>query len=112
MSSESREILHDLETHPVHSTKMYWIIGAYLFVLTALEIACYYLEDALGSAAAPMILMLSLGKFLLVVLFFMHLKMDSRTFSGIFLFPLALATLVISSLFILYHVLHPLSPFR
>jgi hypothetical protein len=29
-------------------------------------------------------------------------------FTGVFLFPMALATLVIGSLILLYHVLHPM----
>ena len=108
MSSESREVLHDLEAHPVHGTRTYWVIGGYLFVLTALEIAAYYFEDSLGSAAVPAILVLSAAKFVLVVMFYMHLKYDSRMFTVVFLFPMALATLVIGSLIVLYHVLHQL----
>src|SRR5690606_35347970 len=108
MSSESREIMHDLDAHPVHGTKTYWVIGGYLFVLTALEIAAYYVEDSLGSLATPTILALSAAKFILVVMFYMHLKYDSKMFTGVFLFPMSLATLVIGSLIILYHVLHPL----
>ncbi|MEX2572476.1 MAG: cytochrome C oxidase subunit IV family protein [Gemmatimonadota bacterium] len=108
MGSESREVLHDLDAHPVHGTKTYWVIGLYLFILTALEIACYYIEDQLGSLATPIILALSAGKFILVVMFYMHLKYDSRMFTGVFIFPMALATLVIVSLIVLYHVLHPM----
>jgi len=108
MSSETREVLHDLEAHPVHGTRTYWIIGGWLFVLTALEIAAYYVEDQLGQMAAPIILALSAAKFILVVAFYMHLKYDSKMFTGVFLFPMALATLVIVSLIILYHVLHPM----
>ena len=108
MSSETREIMHDQDAHPVHGTRTYWIIGAILFVITALEIAAYYVEDTLGSLAVPVILALSALKFWLVVWFYMHLKYDSRTFTGIFVFPMALATLVIVSLTLLYHVLHPL----
>jgi cytochrome c oxidase subunit IV len=108
MSSESREVLHDIDAHPVHGTRTYWIIGLYLFVLTALEIGCYYIEDQLGRLATPLILALSAAKFVLVVMFYMHLKYDSRMFTGVFLFPMALGTLVIVSLIILYHVLHPM----
>ena len=108
MSSESREVLHDIDAHPVHGTKSYWIIGGILFVLTALEIGAYYMEAGLGAAAIPVILVLSAAKFILVVMFFMHLYYDSRMFTGVFLFPMALATLVISSLIVLYHVLHEL----
>ena len=108
MSSESREVLHDIDAHPVHGTKTCWVIGAYLFVLTALEIGAYYVEDSLGNLVTPIILALSAAKFILVVMFYMHLKYDSKMFTGIFLFPAALATLVITSLIVLYHVLHPL----
>src|SRR5690606_4466688 len=108
MSSESREIMHDQHSHPVHGTRTYWIIGATLFVVTALEIGAYVVEETLGAAAVPTILILSALKFALVVMFFMHLKYDSKVFTGIFLFPFALATLVIVSLTLLYHLLHPL----
>lgn len=108
MSSETREIMHDQHSHPVHGTRTYWIIGVILFVITALEIAAYYIEESLGSLMVPVILLLSALKFWLVVWFYMHLKYDSRIFTGIFLFPMALATLVIVSLIMLYHVLHPL----
>lgn len=108
MSSESREIMHDQHAHPVHGTKTYWTIGVILFFVTALEILAYYMEESLGVAAVPVILALSAAKFALVVMFFMHLKYDSKVFTGIFLFPFALGTLVIVSLFLLYHILHPL----
>ena len=108
MSSESREIAHDMETHPVHSTRTYWVIGVYLFVLTALEIMAYFFEDTLGNAATGIIAVLSAAKFILVVMFYMHLKYDSKMFTGVFLFPMALATLVVGGLTILYHVLNPL----
>ena len=108
MSSESREIMHDQHSHPVHGTRTYWIIGIILFVVTALEIGAYVIEESLGPMATTVILALSAVKFVLVVMFFMHLKYDSKVFTGIFLFPFALATLVIVGLFMLYHVLHPL----
>ncbi|MDR0786781.1 MAG: cytochrome C oxidase subunit IV family protein [Gemmatimonadota bacterium] len=106
MSSETHEVAHDVDAHP--GTRLYWIIGLYLFILTALEIGCYYLEDTLGGMATPTILALSAAKFILVVMFFMHLKYDSKIFTGVFLFPMALATLVIGGLTILFHVLHPM----
>ena len=108
MSSETREIMHDQHSHLVHGTRTYWIIGAILFAITALEIAAYYIEESLGALATPVILGLSALKFWLVVWFYMHLKYDSRVFTGIFVFPMALAALVIGSLVLLYHVLHPL----
>jgi cytochrome c oxidase subunit 4 len=106
MSSETREIQHDQHTHP--GNKVYIVIGVILTVLTALEIGIYYVEDQLGAVAAPAILILSAAKFILVVLFYMHLKYDSRVFTGIFIFPFTLGVIVIVSLILLYHVLHPL----
>jgi cytochrome c oxidase subunit 4 len=108
MSSSTREIMHDVHSHPVNATRTYVIIGVILLVVTALEIVAYMAEDMLGGAVAPVILALSAVKFVLVVAFYMHLKYDSKLFTGIFLFPLALATLVICALTILYHVLWPL----
>ena len=108
MSSQSREIVHDQHAHPVGATKTYWVIGVILFVITALEIGAYYTEDSLGAAMVPVIMILSALKFFLVVAFYMHLKYDSKIFSGIFLFPMALGTLVITGLYLLYHVVHPL----
>ena len=101
-------MLHDVDAHPVHGTKTYWVIGGYLFVLTGLELAAYFFEDMLGEAVTAVILALSALKFVLVVMFYMHLKYDSKMFTGIFIFPMALAALVIGGLTILYHVLHPL----
>jgi cytochrome c oxidase subunit 4 len=109
MSSETREIEHDQHAHPVHGTRTYWIIGGVLFVLTGIEILLYYMEDEWGliggGTAASSIILVSALKFILVVMFYMHLKYDSRIFSGVFLFPFALGTLVVGSLWLLYHVL-------
>ncbi len=106
MTSAAHEIEHDQHTHP--GTKTYWIIGGILLVITGLEIGAYYVEEQLGGLTVPVILALSAAKFVLVVMFYMHLKYDSKIFSGVFLFPLTLAALVITGLILLYHVLHPL----
>jgi cytochrome c oxidase subunit 4 len=106
MSSETHEIAHDQHTHP--GWKTYTIIGVILTVITAVEIAAYYIEETLGALAVPTILVLSAAKFVMVAMWYMHLKYDSKIFSGIFLFPLALGALVIAALIMLYHVLHPL----
>ena len=108
MSSSTREIMHDQHSHPVNATRTYVIIGIILMLATALEVVAYTQEDTLGAASAPVILALSAVKFVLVVAFYMHLKYDSKVFTGIFLFPLLLGTLIISALTILYHVIDPL----
>lgn len=106
MTSETHEVAHDVHAHPTNRT--YIIIGVVLTVLTGLEIGGFVLEEngtfARGTAAL-VISVLSAAKFLLVVMFYMHLRFDSKVFTGVFLFPAALATLAITALFVLYHVL-------
>jgi cytochrome c oxidase subunit IV len=109
MTSTTREVAHDQHAHP--DNWFYIKIGIYLFVLTILEILVYVAEVQHWvslTLAAVVIAALSAAKFLLVVLFYMHLKFDSKVYSGTFLFPAVLGTLVISSLYLLYHVVHPL----
>ena len=108
MSSESREIMHDQHSHPVGATRTYWIIGVILILATGVEVGAYAGADVLGALANPLVMIVSAAKFILVVMFFMHLKYDSKVFTGVFLFPMALATLVIGGLWLLYHVVHPL----
>lgn len=110
MTSTAREISHDQHSHP--DNRFYLKIGVYLFVLTIFEVLAYVGEDVWhvlpSGIAALIIAVLSAAKFVLVVLFYMHLKFDSKVFSGIFVFPAILGTLVIVSLYLLYHVVHPL----
>ena len=100
-------------SHP--TAGVYAKVGLILFVLTALEVGLYeitYGEHA-GAVAGnirpffvPMLLLLSAAKFALVAMFYMHLKQDSKLFSGIFVFPLIIATIIIVSMMILmaYHM--------
>ena len=76
-------------------------IGLLLAVITAVEVAVYYV-DALADVLVPILVVLSALKFTLVVLWFMHLKFDNRMFSTFFvgglmlvaaLFVVVLATL-------------------
>ena len=68
-----------------------------------MEVGVYYME--LGSIEVPLLLLLSAAKFALVVMFFMHLKFDSKIFSGVFLTGLFLATFMVTALVLLYQVL-------
>jgi cytochrome c oxidase subunit IV len=86
------------------SPAFYWAIGGILTVVTAVEVAIFYIP-ALDPVLVPTLLLLSAGKFLLVVMFFMHLKFDSRILSGVFLSGMALAMFMTVALIVLYHVL-------
>ena len=71
--------------HP--SPKEYVRIGLILGVLTALEVATYYID--VGPLLVPTLLGLAVVKFALVVMWFMHLKFDSKTYARFFLMGLA-----------------------
>jgi cytochrome c oxidase subunit 4 len=62
---------------------LYLKVAAALFVLTGLEVYSTYAEW-LGSAFIPLLLTMMAIKFLLVVLFFMHLKFDAKIFGRLF----------------------------
>lgn len=88
--------------HP--SWKFYVLIGAILTVITAAEVAVFYIP-ALRPVLVPILLVLSAGKFALVVMFFMHLRYDANVFTGVFVAPLSLAVFVVVALIILFQVL-------
>jgi cytochrome c oxidase subunit IV len=86
------------------SPAFYWVIGGILTVITAVEVAIFYIPF-LEPVLVPSLLILSAGKFLLVVMYFMHLKFDHRIFTGVFLSGMVLATFMTVALIVLYHVL-------
>lgn len=85
------------------SPAQYVMIGAILVVLTAMEVALYYLEDTLDTGLIVFLLLALAGiKFFLIAAFFMHLKDDPKIFrrwfiigaiAAILLFTIALVTL-------------------
>jgi cytochrome c oxidase subunit 4 len=72
--------------HP--GPKEYIRIAIILAAITAAEVAVYYLEGA-GDYLIPILFFFSFVKFSLVVLWFMHLKFDSRTYARFFVMGLA-----------------------
>ena len=104
---------HAEHGHP--TAGVYAKVGLVLVVLTALEVGLYeitYGEHAGAFSAdirpffVPMLLLLSAAKFALVAMFYMHLKQDSKLFTGVFVFPLTIAAVIIFGLMILmaYHM--------
>jgi cytochrome c oxidase subunit 4 len=69
------------EHHP--SALEYAQIGLILAVITAVEVGLYYI-DMDHSLLVAILIMLSIAKFALVVLWFMHLKFDANIFSILF----------------------------
>jgi cytochrome c oxidase subunit IV len=94
---------HDDEhAHP--GTMTYVVIGIALAILTALEVAVIYIPP-LEPVVVPILLVLTAAKFILVVMFYMHLKMDNPVFTWVFVAPLMLAVFLIVSLIVLFRVL-------
>lgn len=106
-SASEAEELHSEHTHP--GPKTYIMIALILGILTAAEVAVFYIP-ALEPALVPILLTLTTGKFALVVMFYMHLRFDSRVFSSVFVAPLLLAIAVIITVLILFKVLPYYTP--
>ena len=79
----------------------YWLVGFFLAIVTLIEVWLFGV-GGLGSWYIPLLLILSLMKFVGVVAFFMHLRFDHRLFTylfgaamvvGIFIFTLLLLLL-------------------
>ena len=75
------------DNHKEHPTpKKYVQIAIFLGVLTAIEVALYYTEDIVGVFTDPLLIFLAIGKYIVVVGWFMHLrfenKMVNRFFAG------------------------------
>jgi cytochrome c oxidase subunit 4 len=70
-----------IEGHPTAST--YVTVGGILAAVTMLEVAVYYIH-ALHGALIGILLTLSALKFVMVALWFMHLRFDNRLFSILF----------------------------
>lgn len=68
-------------------------VGLFLGVITAIEVVIYYFNIP-RSAFVTILIALSAVKFAVVVLWFMHLKFDSRIFTTAFVTGLVLASAV------------------
>jgi cytochrome c oxidase subunit 4 len=95
-------------SHPTPS--VYFKVALVLFALTALEVLSFEAgRGGLGAGLRPLfepivvllLLVLSAAKFALVAMFYMHLKQDPRLLANIFVFPIALAAVLIGGLIVL-----------
>lgn len=91
--------------HPPHPTiGQYWKIAALLAVLTAIEVALFYIDEALelGGINVALLLILALLKFVIVVGWFMHLRFErpllNRFFAGGFILAMSLYMVVLAAL--------------
>jgi cytochrome c oxidase subunit 4 len=87
--------------HPTWST--YWKVATILTVITAVEVWIYYIPTFVASRAfIPALLIMSAAKFVIVVMFYMHLKYDHKLFRALFTGPLIIAVATIVGLLFLF----------
>jgi cytochrome c oxidase subunit IV len=85
------EELHAEEHHP--SPGQYVKVAIILSIVTAAEVAIYYIS-ALESVLVPLLLLFAVIKFVMVALWFMHLRFDSKLFRRLFVTGIIFAIVV------------------
>ena len=91
---------HEEKSHP--PIRQYLVVAAVLAALTALETSTYWID--FGRAATPLLLVLMVLKFTLVIMYFMHLKFDSKLFGAMFYIGLGLTLMVYFGVFFSYRM--------
>ena len=97
---------------------LYLRVAVILFVMTTLEVLAFEVSHRPGMPLHELVqpllneilIILSAAKFALVAMFYMHLKQDSKIFSGLFVFPLITAAVLIVALLLLFAYLRTLHP--
>ena len=92
---------HPAKEHAHPGAGEYLRIAAILTLITAVEVAVFYIP-AMSQWLVPILLVLSGIKFVLVVMFYMHLKFDHATFTWLFVLGLTIAAVIIVSLMLLF----------
>jgi cytochrome c oxidase subunit 4 len=100
-----RTITHGNVAHA--GVGFYWLMGLILAVITLVEVWLFTVET-LGGWFIPLLLILSLGKFVGVVAYFMHLRFDNRMFTYFFASAMIVGVLIFSILlFLMEHANQP-----
>lgn len=73
------------------SVRTYVRVAVILTLVTALEVGVTYIRQ-LTPIIVPLLLAMAAAKFALVAMYFMHLRYDPRSLSGVFVGPLLVAT--------------------
>ena len=78
--------MSDAHVHEHPSTRDYVKIAIFLAILTAIEVALFYIEEAVGMGGweGPLLVGLSTIKFIAVVGWFMHLRFENSFLSKFF----------------------------
>lgn len=89
--------------HKEPTDRQYILIAVILAVLTAFEIAATEVDFFPSSVLVPFLLIVMAIKFFVVILFFMHLRFDSRLFSLVFYIGLGFAVFLYAAVLATFH---------
>ena len=93
----------EVHAHPHPTWSTYKWVALVLVVITVIEVWVYYIPQFVASRLfVPSLLIMSAAKFVIVVMFYMHLKYDHKLFRALFTGPLIIAVLTIISLLFLF----------
>ena len=97
--SEETAVAHSTE-HSAHKTPNYVMIFVWLIVITAAEVGVGYIprEVIPNLVTFPVLMIMALAKIFLVVMYFMHLRYDSKWFTVFMLVAMPLSILFILAL--------------
>ena len=101
-NNEQAPVEHHDSDHP--SPAKYIQIAVILTLITAFEVAIYYVDAISNGAFIAIFLSMSAVKFLIVAMFYMHLKFDNRVFTWLFIAGLVLATGILITLGVLFRI--------
>jgi cytochrome c oxidase subunit 4 len=96
---------HDAKAHAhAHPTgNTYLKIFVILTLITVVEVWAYYIPSLVASPLFnPSLIAMSAAKFVIVVLFYMHLKFDHKLFRVLFTGPMIIAGATVTALLFLF----------
>ena len=90
------------EVHEHPTWKEYKWVALILTLITIVEVWIYYTPFSKTPLFVPTLLIMSIAKFTIVVMFYMHLKYDHKLFRALFTGPLTIAMATLISLLFLF----------
>ena len=90
------------EVHEHPTWKEYKWVALILTLITIVEVWVYFTPFSKTPLFVPTLLIMSVAKFTIVVMFYMHLKYDHKLFRALFTGPLTIAMATLISLLFLF----------
>ncbi|MEZ4508046.1 MAG: cytochrome C oxidase subunit IV family protein [Thermomicrobiales bacterium] len=99
MADHAMVVPHEDEGQEHLTQAMYVKIALVLVAITSAEVAIYYIQWFHDSGAlVPALAVMSLAKFIIVISYYMHLKVDDHRYRYIFICGLILAAAIVAAL--------------